>query len=264
MKFGCLEDRDIELAKQGDKSSMNRLATAIHIPIYHLALRQLGHHDDALDVTQEALIKVTSSLDSFRGESQFSTWVWSVATRCLIDYGRVQKKRPQLSFEDFAQDLSEGLMLSEAPRSENLVLLGQVKLGCARAMLQCLEAEDRMIYVLGEILELEQTVVAEVMDISHSTIRKRLQRIREKISNELHRMCGVVNTKAKCSCRGRLKRAEELGRLDSRDSSRLDLSRFQEYVQTIDKIRASAEFFRVDVSQAKIQDLHLVLDKIPQ
>ena len=51
--------------------------------VYRLALRMLGHPQDAEDAAQEILVIVQPRLGSFRGESAFSTWVWRIAARPL-------------------------------------------------------------------------------------------------------------------------------------------------------------------------------------
>ena len=251
MKLGNVTDEQIAAAAQGDTLSLGKVAKAIRQPIYHLALRQLAQHDDALDVTQDVLLKVTSNLGTFKGDSQFSTWVWSIATRCIIDFERSKKKHISMSFEDFEQDLLQGLDFSVPANAENIVFVRQVKIGCARAMLQCMDAEHRIVYILGEILEFDQKHAADILEITHATFRKRLQRAREDVSFAVKRMCGVVNGEAKCVCRGRIKRAQKLNRLDSRDNVVVDVEGLQSYVRAIDNVKAAAEFFRADLPKVE-------------
>ena len=65
----------VEQAKEGHKDALEALIRSIQDRIYGLSIRMLYHPADAEDATQEILIKVITHLDSFRGESAFTTWV---------------------------------------------------------------------------------------------------------------------------------------------------------------------------------------------
>ncbi|MDQ3814503.1 MAG: sigma-70 family RNA polymerase sigma factor, partial [Armatimonadota bacterium] len=60
--------------------------------------RMLNDHEEAEDVTQEVFIKAYRSLDSFRGASSFSTWLYRIATNLCIDRARQRKRRPQQAY----------------------------------------------------------------------------------------------------------------------------------------------------------------------
>lgn len=67
-------------------------------------------------------------------------------------------------------------------------------------MLQCLNRESRMVYLLGEILEFNSVEGAEIMDIAAATFRQKLSRSRKKLHAFLNNNCGIVNSKNKCRC----------------------------------------------------------------
>ncbi len=58
----------------------------IQNPVYGLALRMLWHPEDARDATQEILLRILQSLESFRGDSSFMTWVYRVAANHLRNF----------------------------------------------------------------------------------------------------------------------------------------------------------------------------------
>jgi RNA polymerase sigma factor (sigma-70 family) len=70
-----------EKALTGELQAMEQLLIAIQGPIYRLTLRMLGNRGDAEDSTQEILLKVTTALSTFRGESQFLTWAYRMSLR---------------------------------------------------------------------------------------------------------------------------------------------------------------------------------------
>jgi hypothetical protein len=63
-------------AAAGDRAAAERVLEAIQDRVFRLALRMLGHPQDAEDATQEILVVVLTHLGSFRGESALGTWVW--------------------------------------------------------------------------------------------------------------------------------------------------------------------------------------------
>ena len=72
----------------------------------------------------------------------------------------------RLTFEQFADDLADGLSPNSPPDTERSVLIEEVKIGCTLGMLQCLDRPHRLVYVLGEILELSGPEAADVLGIS--------------------------------------------------------------------------------------------------
>ena len=84
----------LSAAIAGDLVALDKVLLAIQPGIYNLAVRVLGHRDDAADATQEILLKVVTHLGSFRGESAFATWVWRVAHNHLMTARTRSVKRP--------------------------------------------------------------------------------------------------------------------------------------------------------------------------
>ena len=82
-------------------------------------------------------------------------------------------------------------------------------------MLQCLDREHRLAYILGEIMELDHVQAANVLDVSSAAFRKRLSRARTNILSFMNSYCGLVNPNNNCRCHRRLATAITLGRVDS-------------------------------------------------
>jgi RNA polymerase sigma factor (sigma-70 family) len=91
--------RLVELAQRGDRGALEDVVRAAQDDVFHLALRMLGDPEDARDACQEVLVRIVTKLGSFRGESQFRTWVYSVATHALLNF-RKEMRRPETSFDE--------------------------------------------------------------------------------------------------------------------------------------------------------------------
>lgn len=246
MNMNELGPEQVQAALDGDPSAVRTVVQTLQRPVFHLALRMLMHHDDAEEATQEALLKVVTRLSSFDGRSLFSTWAWSVATRSIIDFSRARSRPHALTFEDFAKDVTRDLDQTATTRPEDAVLVGQVKVGCARAMLQCLDEDQRLAYVLGEILEVDQVQAAQALGLTAATFRKRLERARLRVATAVRAFCGVVSAQAQCRCRKRLVPAQAMRRLDRRDTSDLDVFELHQRIEQLDADSASRMFFRAD------------------
>ena len=110
-------DRDLDLdlddlarrAADGDRESLSALVRELQHPMYRLALRFLGHRQDAQDATQEILIRVMTHLGSFEGRPKFTTWAYTVATRSLLRTKRRFVESSVQGPEQFAAFLDAGL-----------------------------------------------------------------------------------------------------------------------------------------------------------
>jgi RNA polymerase sigma factor (sigma-70 family) len=204
------------LARQaidGDRDALDRLVRSIQPDVYGLALRMLWNREDAEDATQEILVRVVTRLAQFDFRSQLKTWVYRVAVNYVLDVKKSPVERMRLTFEQFADDLADGLSADGPPDSERSLLIEEVKIGCTLGMLQCLDRPHRLVYVLGEILEFSGPEAAEVLGISAELFRKRLQHARAAIESFTRRYCGLVSDSAACGCNRRVPAALQLGRV---------------------------------------------------
>jgi RNA polymerase sigma factor (sigma-70 family) len=196
----------------GDRAALESLVLALQADIYALALRMVWNREDAEDATQEILIRTVTHLSSFDFRSRLKTWVYRVAVNYLIDAKRSAVERMNLDFVRLSDDLLAGLSTDGPAESERSVLVEEVKIGCTLAMLQCLDRPHRLAYILGEILDLPMSEVAEALDIDAATLRKRLERARSEVLTFARSYCGLVSDNADCGCHRRVSTAVRLGR----------------------------------------------------
>jgi RNA polymerase sigma factor (sigma-70 family) len=170
---------------------------------------------DAADVTQEVLTRVVTRLSTWRGEASVRTWVWRISVNHLHDGAPTPFEAAQLSFDAFAADLADGIApLAPALEPDHEILAEEVKLGCTLGMLQCLDRDQRLAYVLGEVFGLSSAEAARISATSAATHRKRLSRARARLRHFVEAHCGLVSDRAACRCELRINRAVESGRVD--------------------------------------------------
>jgi len=185
-------------------------------PIYRLALRFLGHPEDAKDASQEVLVRLITNLGSFEGRSQFMTWAYTVAVRQLM---RARKRQVEASVKDaetFAAFLDQGLADRDftAEEAEYRLLCAEVRISCTYGMLLCLSRRLRASYILGDAMGLPDTVAAEICEISRAAQRQRLARARQTIRHIIAHRCGLVDASNPCRCGRQVESSLALGVMD--------------------------------------------------
>ena len=234
-------EREVAQARDGDRGALESVVRAVQKDVYNLALRFLWHPQDAEDATQEILIRIVTGLSSFRGESDFRTWVYRVACNRLLTLQKQRMELHPVSFDEFGEDLIRGMSgdsLSVEYDLDEKLMLEEVKIGCTLAMLLCLDRDQRLAYILGEIVGLEHNRAAEVLEITSAAYRKRLSRARARIVSFMTLHCGLVNPANACRCRRRVKAAVALGRIDPSNllfASSLEQAR--QFPPVLDEIR---------------------------
>lgn len=203
-------------AADGDGGALEAVLAAVRDDVYGLALRMLWHPQDAADATQDILIKVMTRLGTYRREAALRTWVFRVAANHLLTVRRSRAEQQHLSFEAFAADLTRGLAAPPQHSDADLDLLEEeVKIGCTRAMLLCLDRDHRLAFVLGTVFALSGADAAAVCEVDPQVHRKRLSRARARIRQFMQGHCGLVSAGAACSCRHRITAATSTGRVNS-------------------------------------------------
>ena len=200
-------------AIDGDREALELLVRTLQGDIYGLALRMLCNREDAEDATQEILVRIVTRLSQFDFRSKLKTWAFRVAVNYILDVKKSAVERLHLSFESFAQDLTEGLGMEAPDETEHSLLIEEVKIGCSLGMLQCLDRPHRLAYVLGEIFEMSGSEAAEVLEVSPDLFRKRLQHARASILNFTRNHCGLVSDTAACSCNRQVPAALRAGKV---------------------------------------------------
>lgn len=200
-------------AAAGDRAAAERLLESIRDELYRLALRMLGHPQDAEDATQEILLVVLTHLGSFRGESSFRTWSWRIASTYLL--GARRGRFETLTHESVAALLDAGLRdeIPELPEPELRLLAREVRLRCTQAMLLGLDRDLRIAFVLGDIFALSGEEAAAVLELDPAIYRKRLSRARARLLAFLRARCGLFDAASPCRCRKQIAAAVERGQL---------------------------------------------------
>lgn len=206
----------IDKAVAGDRDSLETVILSVRDLVFSLSLRMLGTFHDAEDATQDILLKVMMHLSSFKQESSFFTWVFRIATNHLINYKKHMFAKYPLHFEFYGDDI-ENAPVRDIPDLtqdvEKSILAEELKMSCTNVMLQCLDTESRLIFVLGTMFKVDSRIAGDILGMKPEAYRQRLSRIRRKMADFLSAYCGEYGN-GKCRCRERINYAIQSRRLN--------------------------------------------------
>lgn len=194
----------IRQAKNGDRDSLEQLVLRHQAWIYNIALRMVFQPQDAEEVTQEVLIKAVTRLSTFQGESKFRTWLYRIAVNHVLNMKRRGAEAEPQTFSTYAAAINATPDLDlPDPKSVPVdvpLLVEETKIACTTGMLLCLDRRQRLIFTLGEILGVSDTVGSEVLEITADNFRQCLARARRDLYQFMNNQCGLVWASNPCRC----------------------------------------------------------------
>lgn len=231
----------VDKATAGDKEALETLVTGVQDIVFNLSLRMLGTFPDAEDATQDILLKMITHLSSFRGDSSFTTWVFSIAVNHLKNYKKHMFAQYPLSFEYYGDDIENGKIQDVPDMTQNVekdILAEELKMSCTNVMLQCLDTESRCIFILGTMFKIDSRIAGDILEMTPEAYRQRLSRIRRKMADFLEQYCGEYGG-GRCKCKDRVNYAIQNHRINPKQ---LDYTAAEEIsVQTMMDVKNAME-----------------------
>jgi RNA polymerase sigma-70 factor (ECF subfamily) len=174
-----VSDRElVATAVSGVEGSFEELVRRYQRPISAYVYRMVGNYESALDLTQEIFIKVYNSLQRYRAEFKFSTWIYKIAHNSAVDHLRRNATREQslvVGPEGDQFDLPlESSRLSPEQESERKERRGEIE-----SVVRALPANYRELIILRHSQDLSYEEIVEVTGLPLGTVKNRLFRARE-------------------------------------------------------------------------------------
>jgi len=159
-------------------------------------LRRIVGESEAEDVAQETFVKAGKALETFRGDSQLSTWIYRIATNAAMDHMRHRsslKRAPEEPLQEECEAEDQDLWTGEKkPSLEASLIRGQMN-ECIRGIVEKLPANHRVVITLSELEGLTNGEIAEILQVSLDTAKIRLHRARAKLKTELEKQCSFYH-----------------------------------------------------------------------
>ena len=172
----------IDQAKAGVPAACDALARRHRQAAYLLALQMLGNRDDAMDVTQEAMLRFFGTLRQFDATRRVQPWLFTIVRNLVRDLWRQRRRRPGDAAGE-SDDLV-GQLAAPQPSPEADLRRRELRERVWRA-LAALPAAKREIIVLRDFHDLSYSDIAQVLDIPIGTVMSRLHGARRQLRARL-------------------------------------------------------------------------------
>lgn len=167
-------------ARLGDDGAFAELVRRTHESTYALARRLVSNDDDALDVVQDAYLRAYRALPRFRGDAQFTTWMYRITANCASTYLGRRRRHQHEELGEHLEVLDTRPESDPATASDCSNLRSRVEQAVAS-----LPPKLRAVVVLRDIYDLGHAEIAAELGISESAAKVRLHRARRRLRAEV-------------------------------------------------------------------------------
>jgi len=187
----------VQRARSGDERAFRLLVERYQKKVYAVAVGMVKDREEAMDVVQEAFVKVHRSLDSFKSDATFYTWLYRITVNVCIDVIRRRgaARGDSVEFDErIAHDLAEanlGAVSSQLGSNPEKALLQREVGEKIQTALETIPDKHRAILLLRELDGLSYEELAQALDIPKGTVMSRLFHARAKVQKLLSESLGI-------------------------------------------------------------------------
>ena len=181
---GVAESRALEAAQHGDTSAFNELVLMYQTSVYNVALRTLGHSEDAADATQETFLAAYRAMGEFRGGS-FKAWLLRIAVNTCYDLLRRKQRRPSTSLDVIVDESGDQAGFADRRVGPERAALAAETVSVVEQGLLTLPDDQRIIVVLCDVQGLSYEEAADAEGVALGTVKSRLSRARARLRQYL-------------------------------------------------------------------------------
>lgn len=171
-----VEPELIRSAQSGDHDALVDLLRQIETHVYRTAYYMLNNEQDALDASQEALIRIYHKISLYEEKAQFKTWVQRIVTNICID--KIRKTKATVSIDQ------HNMIFPTENNAEN-ELLSSVAAKDIREAIEKLPEHHRMVVILRYLQDFSYNEIAESLNLPLNTVKSYLYRARQQLQTLL-------------------------------------------------------------------------------
>lgn len=158
--------------------------------------RMLGDQA-AEDIAQEVFTKISRKLDSFKGISSFSTWIYRIATNTALDKLRspsFKRSSEHITLEDLTATEARDAWTGQAEPTVDQEVIRKEMSDCVREFVDRLPPDHRTVLILSELEGFKNREIADILEISLDNVKVRLHRARIRLKKELDGGCSFYHS----------------------------------------------------------------------
>jgi len=179
-----LSDEELLLAyRDGDVEAFELLFRRYRGPLFNFLLRRVGDRGRAEELYQDSWTKVIERCGGFRGDSKFSTWLYTVARNACIDHQRKMKFRGHASLDQNQRDANHPMVerVANPGLAPDQLASGQALRERIQIAVEALPEEQQEVFLLRQLQGLGFKEVAEIVGVPVNTVKSRMRYALERL-----------------------------------------------------------------------------------
>lgn len=182
------EEELIAALKMGAAQAFKTVVEKYQEMVYSTTLSIVQNEADAEDITQDVFVQVYQSVNEFKGNSKFSTWLYRISIAKALDHEKRKRRKKRFAIvQSFFEDRNGAHDHPVEFNHPGVLLDNKEKAGELFKALQLIPEKQRIAFMLNKIEGLNNSEIAEIMDTSFYAVESLLARaklnLREKLKN---------------------------------------------------------------------------------
>jgi RNA polymerase sigma-70 factor (ECF subfamily) len=183
MQTGPVDNEIINKVLQGEQAQYAQLVKRYQHFVFTIVLRYTANREDAEEIAQDVFVKAYRSLADFRGESKFSTWLYTIVTTTCITFLR-KKKVPIHSLDteqvfDLADNQNSGFKANQVEQKSKVQVINEA--------LRLLSIDDARIITLFYQAEQSLEEIGRILGVEPNTAKVKLHRARQRLKEKMEK-----------------------------------------------------------------------------
>jgi len=186
-KMKDISIEEIKKAQKGDKKAFDNLITFYRQIVIDICYKYIRNKEDALDMAQEVFYSVYSSIQNFKFESRFSTWIYRICVNLCIN--RLDKYKRRKYYETKSFDEANENDLKIDVKDEKRLQDKEIEFKETRDLIikqiVHLSEKEKKVFILRDIQGFEYEEISDILKLPLGSIKSTLNRAREKIKEKI-------------------------------------------------------------------------------
>lgn len=179
------ENDVIKKCKKGSREAFNILFSRYQSQVINIAYSMLSNQEDAYDAAQEVFVKVYRSIESFKEQSSFTTWIYRITANVCSDILRKRQRDGNVISLNQYTDENKDIDIEDESASVEYNMELSEKQVAVRDAINELKEEYRVIITMCDIEGMSYDEISEMLGIPNGTVKSRINRARNVLKKNL-------------------------------------------------------------------------------
>lgn len=177
---GISDAECVKLVQEGDTGCFETLVRRHQKATFNLVYRLLGDYDEAAEVAQEVFLSAYKSINRFRGDANFATWLYRIA----FNHASTRRKALKIAQQRYVP--LDGIEVTGDSAADPVKAVEQKEVQQhVQQALNTLDRDDALIILLRDLQDAPYDEVAAILKIPVGTVKSRLHRARKALKSKL-------------------------------------------------------------------------------